>query len=306
MLDYALELARRGFYVFPVRPGGKVPAVVNWPNLATREQDDITAFWVNCPPMEEGAPNIGIATGRFGDGQALLVVDIDNKKGKSGDSTIFELELQGCDFPTTMEVTTPSGGRHLYYVVEKPVRQGVNVLGEGVYERSRGGFVVGPGSQIDGRSYTLVRRTLPVPAPAWLVARCGVEPDRVPSEPVNIGGVDPARAAARAIEYLKTAPIAIEGQGGDLTTYKVAAKLKDYGLTEKAAVYALAETWNPRCQPPWPEDDLEAKVAHAYRYGREPAGVAAPEAVFTKGEQDEEGEHPADALNKEYAFIKRG
>lgn len=302
MLEYALELARRGFYVFPVQPNGKVPTITNWPELATRDETIIRDKFVGTKN------NIGIATGKFGDGQALVVVDIDNKKGKSGDATIFQLELQGCEFPITMEVSTPSGGRHLYYVVDKPVRQGTNTLGEGVDVRSRGGFVVGPGSKIDGNAYTLTRRILPVPAPDWLVSRLGFDVERPRADTRPLDGVDPDRAAARAIEYLKTAPVAIEGQGGDLTTYKVAAKLKDMGVTAAEAQHLLWAHWNDRCDPPWAPDEIEAKVVHAYRYGREQPGAAAPEAVFEKAEPGEEdaGTHPADTLNAEYAFIKRG
>ena len=309
VIDIACQLAAAGFYVFPVQPGSKLPAINDWPNQASNKVDDVVAFWVNRPPAEEGSLNIGIATGKFGESKALLVIDVDNKKGKSGDTTIFNLELDGCDFPTTMEVITPSNGRHLYYVVDRPLKQGVNVLGEGVDVRSKGGFVVGPGSQIDGKPYTLVRRSLPVPAPAWLVDRLGTVPDRAPADNKPLAGVDPDRAAGRAIEYLKTAPVSVEGEGGDITAFKVAAKLKDIGVTEDMAYAHMFNNWNDRCQPPWDGMELLLKIKHAYRYGRERAGVSAPEAVFEKAEPPDEedaAEHPARALNREYAFIKRG
>lgn len=301
--DIAKELARSGFYVFPLRPNGKTPAITGWQEAATRDEKQIAAWWSADPDR-----NIGISTSKYGDGRALVVVDVDTKNGKRGNQTLAELDMLGCDFPITMEQRTPSGGHHLIYICDKPLRQGTDVLGEGVDIRSKGGLFVGPGSQIDGAGYVLTRRILPVAAPAWLVDRLGVAADRPAASAVALDGVDPDRAAGRAIEYLKTAPVAIEGQGGDLTTYKVAAKLKDYGLTQGQAHELMCEHWNERCEPRWPTPELFSKIAHAYRYGREPAGVAAPEAVFEKAEPSDEddGEHPADSLNREFAFIKRG
>lgn len=303
MLDTAIELARRGFYVFPLKPNSKLPAITDWPDLASRDET-----WLR-DKLTGTKANLGIATGKFGDGQALVVVDIDNKKGKNGDATIFQLEMDGCEFPPTMEQTTPSGGRHLIYVCDRSLKQGTNVLGPGVDIRSKGGFIVGPGSQIDGVPYALSRRMLPVPAPAWLVDRLGTVVERPAVEPIALAGVDPDRAVGRAIEYLKTAPVAVEGEGGDITTFKVAAKLKDIGCDQGQAYNLMVEFWNHRCQPPWAASEIDAKVAHAYRYGREQAGIAAPEAVFggdPAPEDEDAKDHPADALNKEYAFIKRG
>ena len=303
MLDNALELAQRGFFVFPVQSGAKEPAVKDWPNAATTDLVHIRKWFAGTDR------NVGIATGKFGDGQALVVIDIDNKDGKSGDESLLMLELEGHDFPPTMEQSTPSGGGHLIYVVDRPLKQGVNVLGPGLDVRSRGGYIVGPGSQIDGVAYALTRRMLPVPAPAWLVDRLGAVPERAPAGATPVGDVDPGRAAERAIKYLKTAPVATEGEGGDSTTYKVAAKLKDLGLTEEQAFQLMLEHWNDRCDPPWGVTDIADKIDHAYRYGREQPGISAPEAVFPKADPEapgQEGAHPADALNKEYAFIKRG
>jgi len=298
--DLARQLGSAGFYVFPIKQNSKLPAITDWPNAAVTGAEVEKWDW---------AGNVGIATGKFGNGKALVTIDIDNKHGKFGDCSLLELELQGFDFPLTMEQETPSGGRHLIYVCDTPLKQGVDVLGKGLDIRSRGGYIVGPGSEIDGRAYTLTRRVPPAPAPAWLVARLGAAPDRPAADVQPLAGVDPGRAHGRAVEYLKTAPIATEGDGGDLTTYKVAAKLKDLGLTEDQAFKLMVDHWNDRCDPPWGWTDIADKIDHAYRYGKEPPGVAAPEAVFSTGAppaDEDTGEHPADVLNKEFAFIKRG
>ena len=304
-LNAALQLAERGFYVFPCRPNAKEPAVADWPNQATRDPNQIRQWFAGTDY------NVGIATGRFGNDQALVVVDVDNKGGKSGDETLLALELEGFELPGSFEQATPSGGRHIIYTAAEPVRQGVNVLGQGLDIRSRGGYIVGPGSEIDGRPYHQINGHFDLAtAPDWLVDRCGVDRRSPGSVRVAVDGVDADRALHRGREYLRTAPVAVEGAGGDLTTYKVAAHLKDLGCTPEMARDLMAEHWNDNCNPPWDYLELTAKINHAFKYGREPAGILAPEAVFTPAvsdnDEEEEAPHPVDALNAEYAFIKAG
>lgn len=300
----ALQLAAQGFHVFPLQVNGKLPVIKDYPNRATRDPEQIHSWFA------DSERNIGISTTRFGETQALVVVDVDNKNGKDGDAQLLALELQGYELPASLEQSTPSGGRHIIYTTAAPLKQGVDVLGAGLDIRSRGGYIVGPGSEIDGKPYRQINGHghLAV-APDWLVSRVGVDRPRPASDVRALAGVDPDRALDRARSYLATAPVAVEGQGGDLTTYKVAATLKDYGCSTQQAFELMIEDWNERCVPSWDEDALWDKINHAYKYGREPVGALAPEAVFTAAvndNADEEKPHPADKLNEEYAFIKKG
>lgn len=302
-LDHALALAEQGFHVFPCAANGKVPLIRDFPTRATRDPEQILRWFAGADR------NIGVSTSRFGENDALVVVDVDNKGGKDGDARVLALELEGYALPATLEQETPSGGRHLVYVVPRPLRQGVDVLGAGLDIRSRGGYIVGPGSTIDGRAYRQINgHGHLAAAPGWLVEKLGVDRGPAPvRDAAPVPGVDADRARERALAYLPTAPLAVEGQGGDATTYRVAARLKDLGCTADQALALLTDHWNERCAPPWPLDDLAAKVSHAYRYGREQPGVAAPEAAFPPADDPAEGEaHPADALNRDYAFIKAG
>jgi hypothetical protein len=95
-----------GFKVFAVNHDSKTPVFKDWQFSAT---DDVTLIEKGWKPEH----NVGIFTGSFKDG-ALLVVDVDNKKAKCGDDTVFMLELEGFEFPQTFEVVTPTGGRHLF------------------------------------------------------------------------------------------------------------------------------------------------------------------------------------------------
>ena len=138
--EFAVLLARGGFHVFPCDPNSKLPAIKDFPNKATTDIKQIEAWWNGC------AKNVGVSTTHFGVDEALVVVDKDVKKGKRGDLSLVQLELDGFDLPSTFTVSTPSGGEHLYYRVPKALRQGVDLLGNGLDIRSLGGYVLGPGS----------------------------------------------------------------------------------------------------------------------------------------------------------------
>lgn len=301
---HARRLVEMGFYLFPCLKNDKRPAVSGWQEKATQDMSLIEDWFLHSDF------NIGISTSKFGDGKAVVVVDVDDKGDKRGSDELFKLELQGYEFPCTFEQATPSGGKHLIYISDKPCKQGVSVLGPGLDIRSQGGYIVGPGSEIDGRKYAQINGhgTLSA-APDWLVHKLGQAVRVERHAGVQLDGVDSGRAVARAIEWLKTAPAAIEGQGGDHTTFRVACQLKDFGVDEDTALTVLADHWNERCQPPWDEAELEDKIKNAYRYGREPVGAIAPEAVFEAAaapEVAEEGAHPFDVMNKEFAYIKKG
>ena len=58
--------------------------------------------------------------------------------------------------PDSLRVDTPSGGRHVYLTSAKPHRNRVGTIPgfPGLDVRAEGGYVVGPGSTIDGATYT--------------------------------------------------------------------------------------------------------------------------------------------------------
>lgn len=305
--DQALALAREGFHVFPIAAGKKAPPLISdFPNQATTDDEQIREWWIRHPDA-----NIGISTTRYGESEALLVVDVDNKGDKHGDHELLRLELDGREMPDTYRVATPTGGWHLYYRVDAPVRQGADLLGRGVDVRSRGGYVVAAGSTVEHGAYAATGGAL-VPAPQWILDACG---SSVRQQPEPSGhhpeGVDAGRAAARVRAYLADAPLALEGDHGDDTTFKIICRVKDLGVDADTAEELLSEHWNPRCAPPWSDEDLHTKVCNAYKYGVAPVGVAAPEVEFAAPVVEETPHtngklHPFAELNKEFAFVTAG
>lgn len=297
--ESALSLAEKGFHVFRLRPNSKLPFASGWQKEATRNPEKIRKLW-----GDNASFNVGVFTGKFGDNESLLVVDVDNKEGKNGSEEIVKLELEGFNFPSTYKVRTPTGGEHLYYRVSEAVKQGSSVLAQGLDVRSRGGYVVGSGSVLEGSYYHEECGDIEV-CPEWIASKCG-RYQAVPESAKEEYKIDPQLAKERAEFYLKNeAQLAIQGAAGDETTYKVACRVKDFGVKKEVCFDLMADFWNPRCQPPWSENDLSAKVSNAYRYGALAPGSSSPEAVFDEVTDEKKAPElsPLEKLNQKYAFL---
>jgi hypothetical protein len=277
MRDHALDLAARGFWVFRLRPNKKTPPKRDpkrdgdtWQAEATRDPEQIKRLW-----GEKSRWNIGIFTGKFGDGaKALLVLDPDNKpdEGKHGSAELAKLAQQH-EVPGTLTAGTPTGGFHHIYLVDEPLKSAANVVAPGVDTRSGGGYIVAVGSTIGGVPYRWVNDAPIVPAPQWMVEKVGKPMPRQAGADVSPDDLDDPADIACAVEYLiDRAELAVEGAGGDLCTVKVAERVGDFGISEPTCLDLMAERWNDRCSPPWEHDALAVKVANAYAYRKTPIG----------------------------------
>ena len=172
MIETALYYIDKGWPIFPLVPGGKVPLIPKRESGrgchdATTDRARVENWWTRYPDA-----NVGIATGR---GSGLIVIDIDMKDGRDGAASIRTLEPR-----PTFTVRTPSRGFHLYYQmpVGERITIGTDVL-PGVDFRGDAGYVVGPGSRTE-QGWYLIARALPIaPLPAnilALVAKSNVVP----------------------------------------------------------------------------------------------------------------------------------
>lgn len=266
MLDAALAWAARGFRVFPLQENSKDPRDIPWTSVATTDPAAIRAFWTDPVMGTECDYNVGFLTTGF------VVADVDVKNGKKGMETFFEL---GLEFDT-LTARTANDGYHLIYKGDS----GASPLGRDIDVRSHNGYIVAPGSIVDGKAYT-VELDIPVADfPGHL--RHLLKPPRVKKTiEFNHVDLDSAELVEVAAHWLLVeAKPAIEGQGGDGVTYQTACRLRDLGLSEDAAADLMVDEYNPRCEPPWDPEELRSKVANAYLYATGAAGSLTPGATF--------------------------
>jgi len=194
LLDAALGLAGRGFFVFPLIPNDKTPAIPSahrpgsdcrgqcgrlghglWD--ATRDQGVIAQWWTFCPEA-----NVGINCGASN----LYVIDLDTPKPDTPPPwPPFDIEGVHDGFDALavlaekrieplpvggLEVRTGRGGTHLYF--RQPdgaqLRNTAKKLGWLIDTRGHGGYVVAPGSKVAGNPYTVTVEAEPPALPRWL------------------------------------------------------------------------------------------------------------------------------------------
>lgn len=141
-LNSAITYAKDNFKVFPLNVNSKSEQIVHsWPIEATTDMSKIEEWFKNHDY------NIGVKTGN-----GLIVIDIDVKNDVDGRNSIKEFLP---DFPKTKVVKTPSGGFHLYYRVDREIRNRIGIY-PGVDIRGDGGYIVGIESIINDCKYELI------------------------------------------------------------------------------------------------------------------------------------------------------
>ncbi|MEU7004454.1 bifunctional DNA primase/polymerase [Nonomuraea sp. NPDC046570] len=214
-LRYALAAAARGWHVFPVAVGDKVPlSGFRWTQHATADPEVIGRIWARKPF------NVGISCGP----SRLVVVDLDLPKpgeqqparwslpGVGDGADVFALVCEEAGQPVpleTFQVRTRRGGLHLYFTAPDGPALGNtsgddgNGLGWRIDTRADGGYVVGPGSFVnlpDGTgAYEPIHAPAPAPLPGWLAERLRPAP-LPPQRPVVV-----ALATGRRGSYLDAA-----------------------------------------------------------------------------------------------------
>jgi hypothetical protein len=200
----ALELAGRGWAVFPLRPGGKTPLIAaahaaddparrvcrgqcgqlgHGVHDATTTAAAVTAWWSRWP-----AANIGVACGP----SALLVIDLDGPEALSW----WRARLGEHGGEPTLTSATPRG-YHLWYSQPPGLPLGCSAgrLAPGVDTRGAGGYVIAPPSRRAEGSYRWTRAVPVAELPAWVADRlrptaAAPAPDAVAAW--RLGGGQPA------------------------------------------------------------------------------------------------------------------
>lgn len=263
----AVWAATQGFKVFPLAAGSKRPAVRDWDHRATDRADYIGERW------PQRATGYGVACGPSG----LYVIDCDTPKPDSPppaadvadatcglDTLCLLAAAVGEPMPSgTLTVRTGRGGYHYVYRAPRGVelRNTTGALGWLIDTRGPGGYIVGPGSTVDGRTYDVIDGTPPAELPAWIVQRLteqraqaashGGQGPRVAASGVRLAGasVGPEWAAAALTgeaDRIRTAP---DGRGNATVNQAAYAvgRLVGGGLLDRAEatriLLAALDSW---------------------------------------------------------------
>ena len=296
LLRQAISFSKAGFTIF--KCVGKRPAEgLKWRQHPYTMPDEVEEY------LEDWNHNYAIAPTRN-----QLVIDIDPRNFKGEDKPhlrLFKdigLELKG---HTT---TVQTGGVGLHVFLRLPdlpeglkVTKNPKIPGEsaeiypGIDFLSDGAYAIGAGSiHPDSKKvYQLLGQPFPLPykmkeANESLVGI--ITAKRVPKKVGNglkINKDEDPQIIDRFSSTLNAAPIAVEGENGDATTYAAACKGRDYGISAQKTFELMWENYNPRCVPPWDAEVLREKVENAYKYASGEAGSKAPEMDFENVEVGE-------------------
>lgn len=265
-VSFALDMIARGYPVFALKdndPKKQPPEGRSWLPYRSRNRKLAESRLQN-------TRTYAVATG-----SGLLVVDVDVKEGRPGQDTFDELNvLYG--FPETFTVQTGSGGKHLYYKIPPYLELSgkANQLGPSVDVRCHNNYVVGPGSFVEGREYTVLNDAPAAECPAWILELCEKALEREANYAVPLCDWDLPQNVARAIRFLKDeAKPAIQYQGGNATLYHVAAQVRDYAISEPTGLDLILDHYNERCSPPWPPEQARVVVSNAYSYAKRRPGT---------------------------------
>lgn len=236
IVDRALACVESGWSVFPLVPNTKRPLTPNGFKNASKSVEAVRKWWAEHPDA-----NVGIATG---EASGIVVVDVDVKGGAKGRESLASLK----ELPPTLTVTTPSGGWHFYYLCPQGgVRSRTGLL-PGIDIKAGNGYVVGPGSVIDGKPYE------------YLDAEAHIS--TLPEFVVEL--------ANRSNGFSSTAP----PQTGDAiaeglrneTLASLAGTMRRRGMVAKEILAALKVFNADRCSPPLPDQEVENIATSISRY----------------------------------------
>lgn len=155
---------------------GKAPLVGGGFKKATDDPDTLDRWKSQWPLLAWALP---------AQANGWIIVDIDNKKGDGFAEWEALVEANG-GVPSTFEVTTPSGGKHLYFAYEGSAELSQVDLSPNINTRWNG-YVMAPGAAIvDPPGCYAVTSDVPIaPAPEWLVKRLTRAPKMAVALPTN-------------------------------------------------------------------------------------------------------------------------
>ena len=251
----ARELARRGVPVFPCAPGGKRPIPERSFHEASVDAGQVELWW-----RERSRANLAIPTGAA---SGVVVVDVD-VHGVNGHLAFARAARSGM-FPEPLAtVSTPTGGRHLYFPADPEREQRSWQVGRaGIDLRGDGGYIIVPPSlrALDGRWVPYRVEAVATGRVASLDAQrlrdfLDPRPKYVPvPEPPGGWPLD----VARLVSKVARRP---EGER-NLGLFKAACRMAEHGRPQGEALEALGPAAS---QSGLGEREITRTVGSAYRH----------------------------------------
>ena len=205
-------------------------------------------------------------------------------------------ELYG-ELPNTHTIRTASGGEHRYYKVDKDDGPFSGKLATDIDIKTTGGFVVGPGSVVNGKTYEVINDVPMADLPKAYVERAKRK-ERPITRDISDVELDTPKAIERAKDWLKrSAP--------DHGTYAVAAKVKDFGISREKCLELLMEDWVEAKELGKDVEHVEFRVNNAYQYGQNPVGSRSAEAEFDPVEIDDKPAPPKKRKRLYYELLPK-
>jgi hypothetical protein len=263
-----------GCKVFPCVPNGKEPATKEGWHIASNDPEQI-AEWTRINPDF----NWAVATGPSG----LFVIDVD-PNGLDWWNKLLERDSAiRSAVERAFQVRTPRGGLHVYFKGEGPstasrIAEGIDTRG-GIKRDGKivsGGYVLLPGSKTPAGAYSALPGGGLFELPESISK---IIPERKKTDTLGLEKnpeADKPRNVQWALDllnnYVTSGRVSVEGAGGNNTAFQVAASILDKAISPGLAFDLLWEHWNPHCQPPWDEWELETIVRNAAEYGEDTEG----------------------------------
>lgn len=253
----AVEVARQGLFVFPLRPNEKTPFKGSKGFLdATNDVEKVREEWTKHPNA-----NIGICPGL----SDLVVLDFDGPIGMENGRKLGLL-----DIPTRTVVTgRPDGGQHRYLRIPPGCRIGNVKIGDKIDVRAHNGYVVYPPSiHPSGAQYRFLDPDVPIAdAPPRLLELLGAAPKK--------------KSEIETADRASQDELIAQG-GRNNALISLAGSLRNRGLSAETIHEMLVVANERACDPPLPDREVAAIAKSISRY---PAGPARHHATFASEEQ---------------------
>ncbi len=244
---WALYYASLGLGIIPAPKGEKGPVKPGWPELATSDPEQISAWWDEVPDQ-----NIGFVAGKKSHGIIVIDLDVDGSTGEDGLSVIKKWASENGKLPKTWQDITPRGGTHLYYHSDKPIENNKKILHEGIEIRASGlNTILPPSLHPNGRMYR------------WKKGRAPWEIKLAEANETVLNFVGYRKEKTKEKLHL---PAEIQEGSRNNILFRAACNMQSTGFPDEVIETAISKLNEVSCRPPLSGSEVENLIGSALKY----------------------------------------